>query len=385
MKFLVWIGRTAAFLMIVLASSLPVTARDIFAHDNLIAWCIVPFDAVRRGPEERAKMLADLGLHQLAYDWRDEHIAQWDEEVAAMRRHGVRIVAWWMAPATLNETNRKILEVVRRHQLKLQFWVLIPDPDPQLPQAERVRAAAAAIRPLAVEAKQLGCQVGLYNHGGWFGEPENQIEILKVLTSVTDGQPQADQSRLDNIGLVYNLHHGHAHLDRFPALLQKIKPWLYALNLNGMTAHADEQGQKILPLGTGDLDLQLLRTIRDSGYQGPIGILNHTDLDARARLADNLAGLDWMVRQLNGEPAGPRPKMETYPDAPKASEAKPAAPNEQSPNEQAAAEARSSKNWSWPRTVRATRGTGRSCSPRRSSPACHAIAWVIREEPLVRS
>src|SRR5262249_48592279 len=160
--------------------------------------CIVPFDAARRGPEERAKMLADLGLHQLAYDWRDEHIPQWDEEVAAMRRHDVRIVAWWMAPAALNETNRKILDVVRRHQLKWQFWVLVADPDPQLPQAERVRTAAAAIRPLATEAKQLGCQVGLYNHGGWFGEPENQIEILKELTSATDGQPQ-----LDNIGLVY--------------------------------------------------------------------------------------------------------------------------------------------------------------------------------------
>ncbi|HVU88707.1 MAG TPA: DUF6797 domain-containing protein [Pirellulales bacterium] len=339
MKFLVRLGWITLSLAIALSGSVPATARDIFARENLIAWCIVPFDAARRGPEERAKMLADLGLHQLAYDWRDEHIPQWDEEIAAMRRHDVRIVAWWMAPTTLNETNRKILDVVRRHQLKLQFWVLVSDPDPQLPQAERVRAAATAIRPLAVEAKQLGCQVGLYNHGGWFGEPENQIEILKELTSSTDGQPQ-----LDNIGLVYNLHHGHTHLDRFPALLQKIKPWLYALNLNGMTAHGDERGEKILPIGTGELDMQLLRTIRDSGYQGPIGILNHTDLDARARLADNLAGLDWLVRQLNGEPARPRPKMETYPDAPapRTSGAKPEPQKDQSsnqtPNEQATAE-----------------------------------------------
>ena len=140
MRFLVRRGCAALTLAMVLASSIPVAARDIFARDNLIAWCIVPFDAARRGPEERAKMLADLGLHQLAYDWRDEHIPQWDEEVAAMRRHNVRIVAWWMAPAALNDTNRKILDVVRRHQLKLQFWVLIPDPDPQLPQAERVCA-----------------------------------------------------------------------------------------------------------------------------------------------------------------------------------------------------------------------------------------------------
>ncbi len=95
-------------------------------------------------------------------------------------------------------------------------------------------------------------------------------------------------------------------------MLAKTKPHLLALNLNGMTARGDEAGRKILPIGAGELDLTLLRTISESGYQGPIGILNHTDLDARARLADNLAGLDWLVKQLRGEPAGPFPAMETY-------------------------------------------------------------------------
>ncbi len=32
----------------------------------------------------------------------------------------------------------------------------------------------------------------------------------------------------------------------------------------------------IVPVGAGSLDLGLLKVIRDSGYQGPIGILNHT-------------------------------------------------------------------------------------------------------------
>src|SRR5207253_6044788 len=30
------------------------------------------------------------------------------------------------------------------------------------------------------------------------------------------------------------------------------------------------------------------------------------------RLRDNLEGLDWLVDQLNGRPAGPRPKPRTY-------------------------------------------------------------------------
>lgn len=296
-------------LCLLVAIALPARAEDpaLFRRDNLVAWCIVPFDAARRSPEDRAAMLEQLGFTKLAYDWRDEHIPQFDEEVAATRRHGVEIVAWWMAGADLNDTNRKILDVIRRHGLKPQLWTLVGDPDPSLPQEEKVKRCADAIRPLADEAAKLGCQVGLYNHGGWFGEPENQLAILEAIGR-------------ENVGLVYNLHHGHAHLDRFPELLARIKPHLLALNLNGMTPRGDEQGKKILPIGTGERDLQLLRVIRDSGYDGPIGILNHTDLDARARLADNLLGLDWLLAQLRGEAAGPLPKMETF-----APEAKPAA------------------------------------------------------------
>jgi len=34
--------------------------RDVFSKNNLVAWCIVPFDARERGPEERAAMLRSL-------------------------------------------------------------------------------------------------------------------------------------------------------------------------------------------------------------------------------------------------------------------------------------------------------------------------------------
>ena len=53
-------------------------ANDIFPRDNLVAWCIVPFDAKKRTPEQRAEMLARLGIKQFAYDWRDEHLPTFD-------------------------------------------------------------------------------------------------------------------------------------------------------------------------------------------------------------------------------------------------------------------------------------------------------------------
>ena len=71
-------------------------------------------------------------------------------------------------------------------------------------------------------------------------------------------------------------------------------------------------GQKIIPIGQSDIDLDLLRAIRDSGWRGPIGILNHTDEDAEARLLDNLEGLDWLVPQLDGRPAGLRPTPRSW-------------------------------------------------------------------------
>src|SRR5690348_4459387 len=59
-------------------------AARLFARDNLVAWCIVPFDAKKRGPIERVEMLQKLGFRRYAYDWRDEHLPTFDTEVAEL-------------------------------------------------------------------------------------------------------------------------------------------------------------------------------------------------------------------------------------------------------------------------------------------------------------
>ena len=180
--------------------------------------------------------------------------------------------------------------------LQPSFWVMIGAPD-GLDQAAKVKHAAAALRPLAEAAAKAGCRVDIYNHGGWGGEPENQIAVIEEL-------------KLPNVGIVYNQHHGHDHLPRFKELLAKMRPHLRCLNINGMTADGDKKGKKILVLGQGDLDVQLARTICESGYAGPIGILGHTQDDAEARLLDNLEGLDWVVAELTGKPV-PKPVPRT--------------------------------------------------------------------------
>ena len=72
-----------ALLLTLAGSAIDAEGADLFDRSNLVAWCIVPFDAEHRGPEERAAMLERLGLHRLAWDWRAEHLPAFDEEIAA--------------------------------------------------------------------------------------------------------------------------------------------------------------------------------------------------------------------------------------------------------------------------------------------------------------
>jgi putative heme-binding domain-containing protein len=305
----------------------PPRAAELFRRENLVAWCIVPFDAAKRTPAQRAEMLDQLGFRHFAYDWRAEHLPTLETELAELERRHIELTAVWF-PTSLNADARFILDLLRRHHLKTQLWVS-GGGEPTANYKEkrrRIEAEAARIRPIAEAAQEIGCQVGLYNHGGWFGEPENQLAIIDALG-------------LPNVGIVYNLHHGHDHLDRLPELLRKTLPRLLAVNINGTFRGGDKRGLKIVPLGQGELDLEVLLVILHSGYRGPIGILGHTQDDARARLQDNLDGLAWLVPQLDGQPAGPPPVPRTFKPAkasraaasPQAAAPKPAPANDLPP------------------------------------------------------
>lgn len=293
-------------LIVVFSSVNPLIAADLFDRSNLAAWCIVPFDGQKRGPEERAAMLAKMGITKFVYDYRAEHIPQWDDELAALKKHNIELLGWWF-PTVLNDQARQALELFRRHGVRPQLWVSgggreAIEAESEADQQARISREVARLQPICEAAALLGCQVGLYNHGGWFGEPENQLAIIKALNA----------EGIENVGIVYNLHHGHGHLERLADVLPKLQPHLLCLNLNGMDIAGDAKGRKILPLGVGTEDLKVLRHIRASGYSGPIGILNHTQEDAEGRLLDNLDGLQWLVPQLDDQAPAAKPKYRTW-------------------------------------------------------------------------
>lgn len=271
-----------------------VLPAPLVAPENLLAWCIVPYDSPPRSPAARLAMLRRLGLTQYIWDWRAEHLASLPEEIALAREAGIRLRGVWLwidanndAPGRLGPSNRAVLDAVFAAGLRCEFWVGFNDnvfasaPD----DAARVTAGTAHLAPLLTELRAHGGVLGLYNHGDWFGEPPNQLRILATLGDPADA------------GLVYNFHHAHDQLARFGSFLPAMVPRLLAVNVSGV----HPGGPKILPIGEGTVEPALLDALVRSGYRGPLGVLGHVeDTDVEPVLARNLAGL----RQL-AAPATP--------------------------------------------------------------------------------
>ncbi|MDP6557393.1 MAG: heme-binding domain-containing protein [Pirellulaceae bacterium] len=298
MKSKRWLILTSALLLIprvATPADTPESAVDIYAKDNLVAWCIVPFDGKKRGPAERAAMCAKLGLKQIAYDWRAEHVPTFEQEILEYQKHELSYFAFW-------GVHEEAFGLFEKYDLHPQIWTMLAAPVGETDK-ERVRSVATQLVPLVKRTRKMGCKLGLYNHGGWGGEPENMVAVCEFLKQSDDG---------GHVGIVYNQHHAHDRIDDFAKIVDLMKPHLLCLNLNGMTRDGDRRGQKILPLGEGEFDVALLKTIRDSGYQGPIGIIGHTQDDVEMRLRDNLDGLAWIRPQLDGRPAGPKPTPRTW-------------------------------------------------------------------------
>ena len=272
-------------------------SKNIYARQNLIAWCIVPYDVKNRGPVARAEMLNKLGFTMLAYDWREKHIQEFDAELDALKKHNIKLQAFWYHSGANPESDKNlqvILDLLKRHGVKTQIWLMvsgIKDLD-EMTQQEKIIAVSKPVNYIADKAAEIGCTVGLYNHGGWYGMPENQLDVIRYLKKT-------------NIGIVYNFHHAEEDLERFPKFFPQIVPHLFAVNLMGL-----KKGNpvKVVPIGDGDAEAEMMRIVRDSKYRGPVGIINEdTAPDAEVGLTMNVNGLKKILKAQSDQSA-----LETY-------------------------------------------------------------------------
>jgi len=261
--------------------------KNLYSKDNLIAWCIVPFDSKNRTPEQRAQMLNELGINKLAYDWREKHVPTFDDEVTALKKHNIKLQSFWYysGPNPQDDKNfSKMIDVLKRHNVKTQIWTMITGIAglDSMSQEKKVAAVSKPVKYIAEQAAQIGCSVGLYNHGGWFGEPENQLAIIEYL-------------RMPNIGIVYNFSHSEEQIHRFPDFYPKILPHLYAINLTGLQGGYPA---KVVPVGKGNIEYKMMKIIEESDYTGPIGIINEDFApDAEDGLEMNMEGLKKYLRE----------------------------------------------------------------------------------------
>lgn len=268
-------------------------SNELYARNNLVAWVIVPSDAKNRTPEERAEMLDAFGITRLAYDWRARQIPSFEDELDALKKHHIGLQAFWLPtgpdPAH-DEIIQKILALLKRHHEKTALWVVvsgIPGVD-TMSQEQKIAAFSKPVRYLAEKAKAINCAVGLYNFGGWFGEPENQLAIIHHV-------------KMSNIGIVYNFHHAGTRIGQFSGFFPKILPYLMCINICGLI---DSLPRKITPVGKGNLEFNLMRQIDASDYKGPIGIMNENfSPDSRLALEMNIAGIKAFLQETKNERA----------------------------------------------------------------------------------
>ena len=237
------------------------------------------------GPEERARMLQELGFKKFAYDWREQHLQDFPSEVKALKQQGVALTSvwWWIdgqGDDLLGEGNRRLLHYMDSLDISCDIWMSFDDRFFEgLDEQAMLEKATQALIELNEEASTVGASLQLYNHGSWFGDPRNQIKII-------------ENSGIADLGIVYNFHHAHQQIDDFEKLLMEMLPYLNTVNINGM----NPEGPKILTVGEGQSEKQMLSLLKESGFDGNIGIIGHLqDEDVKIVLARNIKGLQQIV------------------------------------------------------------------------------------------
>ncbi|QTD38515.1 hypothetical protein JL193_04285 [Polaribacter batillariae] len=241
-------------------------ASKLFKKENLIPWSIVGFDVKERTPKQRLEMLERLGYKQYAYGYRPKHLPTMAQEWQLAAQKNIKLSAVWLyvnlykdSIGALRPDAEAVFKNLEKVGLKTQIWVgFYPEYFNDLTDAEALKQSVNMISYLSKRANKLGCKIALYNHGGWFGKPQNQLRIIKALPN-------------EDLGVVFNFHHAHDSLDNYHENIKSLLPYLWSVSLNGMKA----EGPKIITIGKGNLEKQMIQQLIDLNYRGPFNLLGH--------------------------------------------------------------------------------------------------------------
>ena len=267
------------------------TENQFIKINEVSAWCIIGFDSLDRTPEERMDLLNEMGLKKYGFNRGKAEYGKLKHEFKLAKENDIEItsVFLWLnankdSIGQLSESNEELLGYLEDTEQKPAIWVSFNNNFFENLDAESaLEVAVNMIKYTKSRADELGCKLALYNHTGWFGNPLNQINIIKKINK-------------EDISIVYNFHHSHDGVDEFIENVKIIKPYLSYVNLNGVK----KGGPKILDLGKGDYEYEMINALRKEGYDGPWGILGHIKTeDVKVVLERNLEGLELLNKKFN--------------------------------------------------------------------------------------
>ena len=289
-------------------------------HTTVPAWAqrsaigashLVAHDAVPRTALERATMLREIGLSRIVWDWREEHIDSFDAELDALRLAGVHLAGMWTPlpmPAleepdyasrfgTVPARLKYLITEAARRGLSPDLWTQISFGTPGAPLAlspevhrSEVQRTADHLMGIARLARGHGMCLMLTNHGGWAGQPQTLVDVVREL----------EARGLSNVGIGLRLHHAHHLIPDLDRHVAALGDYLAAVMLSGADAGAELSGRVVLPFGAGSRDRWVTHVLMESGWQGQLLVHAVGRDDARARLLDSLEGWEWALDRYTG-------------------------------------------------------------------------------------
>lgn len=258
-------------------------------------WTFFPFcidwhDAKRRGFEQQAAMLKELGYGGVGHIWLDK-VA---ERLDSLDRAGLKL---YQITMTVDLTPGKppydprfeeVLKLVKgRH---VQFDLLISGFKPSDPAGDA--RAVEVLRAMSDLARDSGSDLLLYPHvNNWIERFDDAVRVARKVDR-------------PNVGVMFNLCHWlRVEKGRdYKETLRPGLPWLRAVSINGADTHDDHAGwdRYIQPLDRGDFDVAgLLSTLKTMGYKGPVGLQCFgIGGDAREHLARSRAAWDEIMKKV---------------------------------------------------------------------------------------
>lgn len=269
-----------------LVARLPAAEPDPYPF---FPFCIDWHDSKKRSFEEQATMLKELGYPGVGHIWLDRV----GDRLKTLDPAGLRLFQITMTvevgtnkPA-FDPRFKEVLALVKGRQV--QFDLLVNGMPPSDPSVDT--HAVEILREMSDLAKDSGAQLLLYPHvGSWIERIEDSCRV-------------AEKVDRPNVGIMFNLCHW-LRVDKqrdYRPLLEKALPRLWAISLNGADVFDEQPGwdHYIQPLDRGTFDAgQFLKTLRDIGYHGPIGLQCYgIGGDTRDHLARSLAA--WQKLKVN--------------------------------------------------------------------------------------